>query len=117
MILSPGTARAYITPPIRAASLRLPHQVSPLSPTAAGLDPHCRIVTPHRVNLPPIIRSQSYRCRHRKPPPGGGNETQFKRNRCTRPTYSDMVLTSRLARDDEEVGQCRLRLMQGQTAG
>lgn len=38
------------------------------------------------------------------------------RNRCTRPTYSESLLMVRLARDDEEIGQCRVRLMQGQTA-
>ena len=37
------------------------------------------------------------------------------RNRCTRPTYSVSLLMSRLARDDEEIGQCRMRLMQAQT--
>ncbi|EJL23488.1 hypothetical protein PMI02_04150 [Novosphingobium sp. AP12] len=37
-------------------------------------------------------------------------------NRCTRPTYSVSLLMSRLARDDEEIGQCRMRLMQAQTA-
>lgn len=28
-------------------------------------------------------------------------------NRCTRPTYSESLLMIRLARDDEEIGQCR----------
>jgi hypothetical protein len=40
---------------------------------------------------------------------------QDQRNRCTRPTYSVSLLMSRLGRDDEEIGQCRMRLMQAQT--
>ncbi|AXB78494.1 MarR family transcriptional regulator [Novosphingobium sp. P6W] len=40
----------------------------------------------------------------------------LERSRCTRPTYSESLLMVRLARDDEEIGQCRMKLMQGQTA-
>ncbi len=45
-----------------------------------------------------------------------GNRDLVDRNRCTRPTYSESLLMVKLARDDEEIGQCRMRLMQPQTA-
>ncbi len=33
--------------------------------------------------------------------------SRFRCNRCTRPAYSESLLMIRLARDDEEIGQCR----------